>query len=108
MNLSTRYSDPELEKIVEQGLIYMCACPAQVAEALNMLRKLHRYQMNCLESPTNDARVHGAIAQHVELAHAALEDCLDKVVELEKWDRETLTMPNCLRTRQMREIAAGD
>ena len=29
-----RYSDAELVSIVEQGLIYMCACPAQVAEAL--------------------------------------------------------------------------
>jgi hypothetical protein len=106
--LQSRYSDAELSKVVEQGLIYMCACPAQVAEALGKLRALHRYQMNCLAVPQNDSRVHGAIARSVALAHATLENCLDEVVALEKWDRATLTMPDFLRARQLHEISSDE
>jgi len=31
MTYVERFTDAELEKIIESGLIYMCACPAQVA-----------------------------------------------------------------------------
>lgn len=108
MELQTRYTDTELRKVMEQGLIYMCACPAQVAQALMKLREVHRYQMSCLQTPQNDPRVHGAIARCTALAHATMEECLDEVVALEKWDRATLTMPAYLRARQMREITSDE
>ncbi len=101
-----RFTDAELEKIIEEGLIYMCACPAQVADAIRKVRELHRYQSSCLINPQNDARVHEAIARTSVLAHAQLQDCLDEVLDLEQWDRKTLNMPAGLRDRQARELSA--
>ena len=37
-----------------------------------------------------------------------MQDCLDRVIELEKWDRATLVMPEGLRNRQMRELLSDD
>jgi hypothetical protein len=71
-------------------MIYMCACPAQVAEALMKLRALRQYQINCLKDPTNDLAVHTAIAKSTAQAHYIMQDCLDTVVSLENWDRDTL------------------
>lgn len=105
MDYIERFTDVELEKIIEEGLIYMCACPAQVADTLRKVRELHRYQLNCLVNPNNDGRVHEAIARSSVLAHAQLQDCLDEVLELEQWDRQTLSMPAGLRDRQVREIS---
>jgi hypothetical protein len=33
-----------------------------------------------------------------------MQDCLDKMIEMEAWDRTTLQMPPDLRKRQMREM----
>ena len=104
MEYEERYTDAELAHVIEQGLIYMCACPAQVAEGLQKLRNLYRYQLTCLASADNDPRVHQTIADSTIQAHAILETCLDRVVEIEQWDRQTLTMPANLRERQMRDI----
>ena len=103
-----RFSDAELAQIIEEGLIYMCACPAQVADAMRKLRALYRYQLNCLVLPQNDAAVHRTIAESTVQAHATLQDCLDRVLVLEKWDRATLHMPEHLRTRQLREMQSED
>jgi len=108
MQYEERFSDPELSKIIEEGMIYMCACPAQLAEAMRKLRELHRYQQKCLMQSTNDATVHNAIAESTIQAHALLQDCLDHVLALEKWDRATLQMPANLRVRQMTEMLAED
>jgi len=104
MNYEERFSDAELVQIIEEGLIYMCACPAQVADALRKLRELYRYQVNCLEDAANAALVHQTIAHGVIASHAQLQDCLDRVLELEQWDRATLRMPDGLRRRQMQEL----
>ena len=104
MEYNERFSDSDLEKIVEEGLIYMCACPAQVAETLRKVRSLYRYQMNCLENPNNDSVVHATIAETAIAIQAQLEDCVEKIFELEKWDRTTLQMPPDLRRRQVEEI----
>jgi hypothetical protein len=103
-----RFSDAELSKIIEEGMIYMCACPAQVAEAMRKLRTLHRYQLNCLTQPQNDSTVHTTIAESTIAAHATLQDCLDRVLLLEKWDRATLQMPEHLRSRQLCEMLADE
>lgn len=108
MQYEERFTDQELATVVEQGMIYMCACPAQVADALRKIRELHRYQMRCLENPSNDTLVHETIAQSAIRTHALLQDCLDEVIRLEKWDRSTLQMPEGLRARQMRELLSDD
>jgi hypothetical protein len=108
MNYEERFTDAELDKVVEQGMIYMCACPAQVADGLRKLRELLRYQNRCLENPNNDSLVHTTIARSVIHAHETLQQCLDEVIVLEKWDRATLEMPADLRKRQMREILSDD
>lgn len=104
MDYEERFSDHDLEKIVEEGLIYMCACPAQVADAIRKLRALYRYQTHCINDPENALEVHQTIAHSAILAHAQLQDCLDQVLALEKWDRATLTMPANLRVRQAKAM----
>jgi hypothetical protein len=108
MDYEERYSDAELSHIIEQGFIYMCACPAQVAQAIQKLRQVYRYQVACLSTPDVDFRVHQTIADSTIEAHAVLQTCLDSVIALENWDRATLTMPPNLRERQMRDVLADD
>ena len=108
MAYEERFSDPELHTVIEQGMIYMCACPAQVADGLRKLREMLRYQKHCLENPQNDHRVHTAIASSAVLAHETLQRCLEEVIGLEKWDRSTLEMPPELRQRQMQEVLADE
>jgi hypothetical protein len=104
MEFLERFSDAELETIVSEGTIYMCACPAYVADAARKLRALYYYQQNCLQTPSNDVAVHQAIAHSAAIAHAELEDCMEKILALEGWDRSTLQMPANLRVRQMQAI----
>jgi hypothetical protein len=104
MNYVEQFTDTELVQIIEEGMIYMCACPAQVADALRKLRELYRYQVNCLEGPENVGMVHQTIAESAVATHAQLQDCLERVLELEQWDRTTLRMPEGLRRRQMKEM----
>jgi hypothetical protein len=99
-----RYTDADLISIIEQGMIYMCACPAQVADALRKLRSLRQYQLECLADPVNDTAVHAAIAKSTVQSHHIMQDCLDRVIALENWDRATLQMPEGLRQRQMQEL----
>jgi hypothetical protein len=106
MKYVEQFSDAELVQIIEEGLIYMCACPAQVADAVRKLRELYRYQMNCLEYPQNVSIVHQTIAESAIATHTQLQDCLDRVLALEQWDRATLRMPEGLRRRQMKELLA--
>jgi hypothetical protein len=108
MQYEERFTDAELGKIIEAGMIYMCACPAQVADGLRKLRELYRYQQNCLTQPANDPRVHLMIAKTTAEAHALMQECLDQVLEIEQWDRATLEMPPNLRKRQMTEMLADD
>ena len=108
MDYQERFTDAELYSIIEQGMIYMCACPAQVADGVRKLRHIYRYQLNCLENPQNDSEVHRVIARRVTEAHETLQTCLDEVIVLEKWDRATLEMPAYLRQRQMREMLSED
>ncbi|OQW90243.1 MAG: hypothetical protein BWK72_00055 [Rhodoferax ferrireducens] len=99
-----RFTDEQLEHVIEQGLIYLCACPSQVAQSIRQLRQLYDYQQSCLLAPGTDHRVHQAIAATVQTAHALMEDCMEQVLAIEQWDRTTLDMPADLRQRQMREI----
>ncbi len=104
MDVSHRFTNEQLEKVINEGMIYMCACPAQVAQSIRSLREVYAYQQSCLTEPKNDARVHQEIARAAQMAQSVMEDCMDKILDLEKWDRATLTMPAALRKRQVEEI----
>lgn len=101
MKIQSRFTNEQLEKVIDEGMIYMCACPAQVAQNIRNLRELFDYQQNCLTDPQkNDTTVHQEIAKAAQVAHAIMEDCMDNILDIEKWDRATLTMPEGLRQRQ--------
>lgn len=95
--LQHRFDDQQLKAIINQAMIYMCACPAQVAEQLQRLRALYSYQRNCIAGGPMSRDVHEVIAGATARAHAELEDCLDRVLDMEGWDRATLAMPAGLR-----------
>lgn len=99
MELNIAYSNTQLEKIREQGFVYMCACPSQVSEQIVRLRRLFTYQQNCInESETMlDLKTHQLIAKATSRAHDIMQDCLHDVLVHEKWDLETLEMPENLR-----------
>lgn len=97
MELQKRYTEQQLETIIDEATIYMCACPAQVAEQVRHLRQLICYQNNCAIQEDTDSHVHQLIAKAGLQAHAILEDCMEEILELEGWDRETLRMPEGLR-----------
>lgn len=100
MILQRRFSDQQLEQIIEEATIYMCACPGQVAVQLRTLRELYRYQGDCEIEPGNDQVVHQTIAAATAQAYAVMEDCLERVLSIEGWDRNTLQMPEGLRRKR--------
>ena len=100
------YSAEQLEKIINEALIYTCACPAQVAEMVCRLRHLHDYQQNCVARDSSDinAEVHHRISQATAEAHDILEACMQDILRIEGWDLETLKMPANLREMLNREV----
>jgi hypothetical protein len=99
-SMHCRFGKPQLQQITEQGIIYMCACPAGVAKQMLLLRELYDYQEKCVSEGALMNQVHVRIAAAVQLAYAELERCLDEVLDMEGWDRLTLTMPADLRQVQ--------
>jgi hypothetical protein len=108
MTYEERYTGAELETVLEQAIIYMCACPAQVADSVRKLRELHRYQLRCIADPQNDKLVHTKISESTIQCHSIMQDCLDKIIEIEGWDRSTLEMPIGLRKRQLKEMLSDE
>ena len=100
MPLQKRYTDQQLEQIVDEATIYLCACPAQVAAQLRQLRELYRYQSGCALEPGNEQSVHQEIAISTITAHALMEDCLERVLAMEGWDPVSLKMPEGLRRKR--------
>lgn len=107
MKLEKRFTEADLSKIVEEATIYMCACPAQVAEQIRKLRNLVRYQEECDSQMDTDSVVHKTIAKAGLQALKIMEDCMDEVLTLEGWDRTTLTMPEGLRKRRDEIVNIG-
>jgi len=95
--MKTVFSDSQLVHIIDQSLFFQCACPAQVGKQLIGLRDLYSYQQNCLNQTDTDVAVHQRIAADAERAQAVLEECLQAVLVLEKWDMQTLQMPASLQ-----------
>jgi len=110
MEYEERFTDAELGQVIEQAMIYMCACPAQVAESVRKLRELYRYQLRCIEAihPEGSLAVHALIAQSTIQSHSIMQDCLEKVIAMENWDRSTLEMPAGLRKRQLQDLLSDD
>lgn len=78
----------------------MRACPAQLAAQMMELRTLHQYQMNCMSEMPDMADSHRTIADAVFRAHALLEEALDRVLDIEGWDKTSLKMPDGLRKKR--------
>lgn len=97
MELQKKFNDSELETIVEEAAIYMCACPGQVAAEIRGLRSLILYQRECINRGKMPETVHQVIQTFSTEAHATMETCLERVLEMEGWDRKTLKMPAGLR-----------
>jgi hypothetical protein len=102
--MKMRFSSVQVSKIIDQALVYQCACPAQVATTILELRDLHDYQLKCRADAGGDNGVHDAIARATEEAHARFETCLDEVLAQEGWDLETLTMPTQLRKKPVKSL----
>lgn len=100
MEPQPRFSNEQLEKIVNEATIYMCACPAQVAEQIRRLRNLIQYQQDCSLQIDTESIVHQSIAKAGLQAARIMEDCLDEILDLEGWNRQTMTMPEGLRIKR--------
>jgi hypothetical protein len=63
------------------------------------LRRLFAYQRQCLSGSENmlDAKTHELIAEATSRAHDVMQTCLHDVLIYEKWDLNTLEMPENLR-----------
>lgn len=103
--MQLRYPREDLRKIIEQAMVYQCACPAQVCKAIGQMRELHKYQQDCLGDQDTDRAVHERIALAAERAHTELEQCLADVLRLEGWNAETLEMPANLNKRRLTSSA---
>lgn len=102
--MKEHYDAAQISKVIDQSLIYQCACPAQVCRAIFELRELYDYQLNCAADTTNDKLVHESIAAAAEIAHVAMEQCLGRVLAIEGWDPLTLDMPESLRRKTAKSL----
>lgn len=105
--MNKKYSDDQLYRIIDQAIIYQCACPAQVATLMRELRQVAAYQENCLELTDTDKQVHQRISDDVRQAHATLEACLGAVLHIEGWDLDTMTMPSDLHKLMVEQVSTG-
>jgi hypothetical protein len=104
VTLEKQFSDEQLRRVLQQAAIYMCACPAQLCQAIGQQRHLFAYQADCINGTDTDHAVHRLIAETVQKTHAELEICLRAVLQLEGWDMVTLEMPLALQKRMLDSI----
>jgi hypothetical protein len=98
MNLDYQFSDEQLEKIKNQGLIYTCVCPSQVSEQILSLRLLLKYQAECQkEADERTIDTHNLIVDASVKAHEIMEKCLHDILIGEGWDLQTFEMPKDIR-----------
>ncbi len=100
--LKPKFSSSQLNKIMSESLDYQCACPAQVCGAIVDLRELYEYQANCLKDSETDHKMHESIAAGAAISHAALEACLQEILDLEGWDPVLLNLPDSLKGKPIR------
>jgi len=102
MFLDNKFTALQLSIINSQAVLYTCACPVHVSMQITNLRKLFDYQKTCMDMPSQSdvqMQVHQRIAEVTKQAHQLMEQCLDEILELERWDKSKLEMPEGLRTR---------
>ncbi len=102
--MNIRFSNEVITHILQQSLVYTCACPAQVCKAINEQRALFNYQKQCLNLTDTDKAVHQVIAATVENTHAQLEQCLEDILRLEGWNMDTYQMPEAMQKRLISEF----
>ena len=102
--MKERFTASQVSKVIDQALVYQCACPAQVCRAIFELRELHEYQTNCASDSVNDKVVHNTIALATEKAHELMEDCLARILEIEGWDMANLNMPEALKKKATKDL----
>lgn len=104
--MEQRFDAEQVSRIIDQALVFQCACPAQLATTLLELRDLWDYQRKCREQAADEraTRVHDLIEQAARDAHARIEACLEEVLRVEGWDRAALTMPEGLRKRAVKSF----
>lgn len=102
--MKQKFNVSHISKVIDQALLYQCACPAQVGRAIFELREMYEYQMKCAESSENDRRVHTAIALATEQSHEILENCLRDILVIEGWNMTTLVMPDTLKKKPAKSI----
>ena len=102
--MKQRFNASQISKVIDQALVYQCACPAQVCRAIFELRELYEYQMNCVTDSANDEQVHNTIAIATEKAHEIMEACLSEILEIEGWDKVSFTMPEALKKKKAKTI----
>ena len=102
--MKEQFDAVQISKVIDQALVYQCACPAQVCRAIFELRELYEYQIMCASDSANDALVHQTIATATEKSHELMEECLKKILEIEGWDQTTFTMPQALRKKPARAL----
>lgn len=102
--MQERFKPTEISKVIDQALVYQCACPAQVCRTIFELRELYEYQMRCASDTANDKLVHSTIAAAAEKAHVLMEECLQQILEIEGWDAQTLVMPDGLKKKPAKTL----
>jgi hypothetical protein len=102
--MKQQFTASQVSKVIDQALVYQCACPAQVCRAIFELRELYEYQVNCANDSSSDARVHQSIAEATDKAHAAMEDCLRQILAIEGWDPVTLAIPESLKKKPVKRL----
>lgn len=102
--MKERFNSSQISKVIDQALVYQCACPAQVCRAIFELRELYDYQVNCANDSANDERVHKSIADATEQAHVIMEECLQAILDIEGWDQATLAMPEGLKKKPVKAL----
>ena len=102
--MKEEFQAAQINKVIDQALVYQCACPAQVCRTIFELRELYEYQMNCANDTVNDKLVHDTIAAATIKAHEIMEACLQQVLEIEGWDLQQLSMPENLKTKPTKTI----
>jgi len=101
--MTRRFSSEQLGKILEQAMLYQCACPAQVTRLLTEIHLLERYQQKCLDQTHTDAVVHQRIQDTLQAITPAVEACLETILHEEGWDMDSLEMPAALQKQLLDE-----
>ncbi|MES2972717.1 MAG: hypothetical protein V4757_03875 [Pseudomonadota bacterium] len=102
--MKEQFNASQISKVIDQALIYQCACPAQVCKAIFELRELYDYQMNCANDTVNDVNVHRTIAMATEKSHEIMEDCLRSILQIEGWDTTTFELPESMKKKSVKPI----